>query len=251
MNDTSRSSREVTATSPTPPSTELAQPVRGSARDIRVVKLPRPEEHRQPEVEAGQQLGDYRLLQLIASGSSGRLFEVEHVSTGRRAMMKVLGCGLEAAGAVVATARAVDQLAHSHLAAWSEIIEGQPPAPAAALVRERLEGRSLAQLAADGPLDIERLVSIGAQILDALGALHEAGLVPGNLEPENVFLVHRAGTRDFLLLLDGGLPGPSGYGAAGGISGAVDQGGDIFAFGVVLFELLCGWLPFEAGPAAA
>jgi serine/threonine-protein kinase len=123
----------------------------------------------------------------------------------------------------------------------------------------------------------ERFLPILAQVCEALAAAHEAGFVHRDLKPENVFLCERHGVSDFVKLLDFGVaaPRPSRTSVSGGTSpssssrarrgtfvgtpayaspeqasGApVDHTTDLYAVGVMLFELVCGRLPFEGWTA--
>src|SRR6185503_15558115 len=134
-----------------------------------------------------------------------------------------------------------------------------------ALVMELLEGRSLADvLSTDGPLPPARYLPIMAQICAGLAAVHRAGFVHRDLKPENVFLVDRGGNRDFVKLLDFGLVkalrgdvaaatatiegtfmGSPAYASPEQSAGkAVNQRSDIYAVGVMLYELVTGKLPF-------
>jgi serine/threonine-protein kinase len=152
-------------------------------------------------------------------------------------------------------------------------------APVNAIVMELLEGQSLAQaMVRDGPLDPERFLTVLAQVARALAAAHAVGFVHRDLKPDNIFLVERGRDEDFVKLLDFGLTKALGGEAARHVPPAdtassstldgvfvgtpayvspeqasglpVDHRGDIYALGVILFELITGRLPFE-GPSSA
>ena len=152
-------------------------------------------------------------------------------------------------------------------------------APVNAIVMELLEGQSLAQaMTREGPLEPERFLTVLAQVARALAAAHAAGFVHRDLKPDNIFLVERGRDHDFVKLLDFGLTkalggeavrqvppadppssstldgvfvGTPAYVSPEQASGrAVDHRGDIYALGVILFELITGRLPFE-GPGSA
>jgi serine/threonine-protein kinase len=141
-----------------------------------------------------------------------------------------------------------------------------------AIVMELLEGQSLAQAMAHGPLEPGRFLGVMAQVCRALAAAHAAGFVHRDLKPDNIFLVDRGRDEEFVKLLDFGLTkafGPdrpltetSGAGTLDGFfvgtpayvspeqaSGrGIDHRTDLYAVGVILYELICGRLPF-AGPS--
>jgi serine/threonine-protein kinase len=139
-----------------------------------------------------------------------------------------------------------------------------------ALVMELLEGRSLGQvMMSDGPLPPERFLPIMAQVSEALAAAHGAGFIHRDLKPDNIFLIQRDGENDFVKLLDFGLAktvniepgllktpalrtldgtflGTPAYVSPEQASGKqVDHRTDIYSFGVILYELVCGRLPFD------
>src|SRR5262249_10986986 len=133
------------------------------------------------------------------------------------------------------------------------------------LVMELLDGVSLsALLRSSRKLPAERTLHIGAQIADGLAAAHEAGIVHRDLKPDNVFLVTRRGTADYVKLLDSGLaklvdPGSPALTRAGVVLGTpqymspeqceskveVDARSDVYAVGVLLYQMLTGCLPFD------
>jgi eukaryotic-like serine/threonine-protein kinase len=135
------------------------------------------------------------------------------------------------------------------------------------LVMEEIRGRPLAQVAAtEAPISPARVASFGRQIARALGAAHEVGVVHRDLKPENVLVV-RVGDRDRAVVFDFGLSlsarlstrltakelriGTPGYMAPEYLSeGVVEPRCDLYALGVVLYELAAGEMPFAGTPAA-
>jgi serine/threonine protein kinase len=218
---------------------------------------------------AGDTIGPYRIVRQLGEGTTGRVFEVEHVRIGHRAAMKVVHQDAVLPGVVsrlFAEARAVNLIGHPHIVEIGDVLEPSEGQPEHALVMELLDGRSLADFVSkQQPLATARIVSIAAQVCDALAAVHAAGFIHRDLKPENVFLVRRDSKPDFVKLLDFGLVkatrpdidwaratvdgtflGSPAYAspeqAAGG---AVDWRTDIYALGIMLYELVTGVLPFE------
>ena len=219
----------------------------------------------------GDKIGPYRLLRLLGRGTSGRVFEVEHERLGRRAAMKVLipeGTARRVAVKRLLTeALAVNRINHPHIVEITDIVEREKGATVDALVMELLEGQPLSQLMSSGArVPVDRFLPILAQVAAALAAAHAAGFAHRDLKPDNIFLITRDGQPDFVKLLDFGLAkridgdaGSSGIRADEGTflgtpayvspeqaaGRPVDQRTDIYALGVVVYELCAGRLPFE------
>ena len=244
---------------------------------------PSPERVRAAQAGPGDVIGSYRVLRLIGEGAVGHVFEVEHIKIGRRAAMKVLSpehaLRPMALRRLFAEAQAVNRINHPHIVEITDVVDAERPGGASGVVMELLEGQSLAHLLIkEGPSPPERFIPILTQVADALSAAHAAGFVHRDLKPENIFITARDGVRDYVKLLDFGLAKSlvveestvlpdSASGALAGrahrtIEGTflgtpayaspeqaagkpVDHRTDLYAFGVILYELLCGRLPFE------
>jgi eukaryotic-like serine/threonine-protein kinase len=135
------------------------------------------------------------------------------------------------------------------------------------LVMEMLRGRTLGQVAAqEAPVDPARVIEIGRQVALALNAAHEAGLVHRDLKPENVMVCKTEDGGDDVRLLDFGLAigldpskpmgarmtaqglrlGTPAFMAPEYITtGNLDHRSDLYALGLMLYELACGSLPFK------
>jgi hypothetical protein len=226
----------------------------------------------------GEAIGSYRLVRLIGEGTGGWVFEVVHEKLGRRAALKLLGAAQAARPAArarfFAEALSINRINHPHIVEVTDIVETQARA---GLVMELLEGLSLGAAMKEGALPPERFLPILAEVCEALAAAHAAGFVHRDLKPENVFLCERYGSVDFVKLLDFGVAAPRppsrtppGEGAPRSPSvsrrrpfvgtpayaspeqasgGAVDHTTDLYAVGVMLYELACGRLPFEGWSA--
>jgi serine/threonine-protein kinase len=131
---------------------------------------------------------------------------------------------------------------------------------------EYLEGDTLSgAIKRDGPFPPARALNVAAQIADALDAAHSHGVIHRDLKPENVFLIERDGVRDFVKVLDFGLAKLTNLddvatyeSRAGAVMGTpyymspeqcegrpgIDHRADVYALGVLLFEMLTGMVPF-------
>jgi len=218
----------------------------------------------------GDTIGPYRLLRELGEGTAGKVFEVEHLRIGRHAAMKIVHPESAVPGIVrrlFVEAQAVNLIGNPHIVEITDVIETHDGRPLHALVMELLEGAALADLLAkQEPLPVARLLPIMAQVCDALAAVHAAGFVHRDLKPENVFLVRHETATDFVKLLDFGLVkamrpdmaspkatvqgtflGSPAYASPEQAAGKpVDVRTDIYAVGVMLYELVTGRLPFEA-----
>jgi serine/threonine-protein kinase len=132
---------------------------------------------------------------------------------------------------------------------------------------EFVDGKNLKEVVEDGPLPIQRAVDIMRQVLSGLAHAHEHGVIHRDIKPANIVLSQKSGLGDHVKILDFGLArfhaeasnltagvvvGTPSYMAPEQIAGTgVDQRTDVYACGVMLFELLTGKKPFTAeGPVA-
>jgi serine/threonine-protein kinase len=207
----------------------------------------------------------YRVKRQIGVGGIGVVFEAEHVELGRRVAVKVLHASRcehsEALERFRIEARAASRIRHPNIVDvfdFGTTRDGQ-----IYLAMEYLEGRDLAQLLSDvKQLPLPRALSIAHQVCDALAAAHEAGILHRDLKPDNIFLVNRDGADDFVKVLDFGVAkiadsamevtkrgqavGTPEYMAPEQASGQrVDARSDVYAFGVILYEMLAGQLPHD------
>jgi serine/threonine-protein kinase len=219
----------------------------------------------EPPLESGTEISGYRVIELIAEGGMGRVYLAEHSKLGRRVALKVLrrryGEERETIRRFFEEARAVNRIRHEHIIEVHDFLEPEDESPC--YVMELLEGRTLAQLLKQqGPLPVESALRVGAQVASALAAAHAEGIIHRDLKPDNIYLIERSGQTDYVKLLDFGVAklesstddervmGTPAYMAPEQLEGRlVDARADVYAFGVVLYQLLSGVRPFTGRSA--
>lgn len=214
----------------------------------------------------------YQLIRIIARGGMGQVYEAENVAIGRRVAIKILDASYARDSVLRARfereARTATSISHPHVVEMLDmgVLAGnnrEPDAPF--LVMELLEGETVRErMLREGPLTLVSACYIGAQVLSALGNAHARGVVHRDLKPDNVFLVARAGDASFVKLLDFGISkvrpehtGQLELTSTGAVMGTprymspeqargqhdLDHRVDIFAAGLLLFEMLAGHSP--------
>jgi eukaryotic-like serine/threonine-protein kinase len=204
--------------------------------------------------------GRYRMGALLGTGGMGEVWAARDLLLGRAVAVKVLGGALagdgRAAERLRREARAAARLDHPNIARVLDLGEhdGRPY-----LVMELLEGESLAaRIDRAGPMPPAEAARIVAAVADALEAAHHAGVVHRDVKPGNVFLTSTGAVKvlDFGIasaagdaaLTTGDLIGTAAYLAPERALGQrATPAADVYALGVVLYELLAGHRPFEAG----
>jgi len=218
----------------------------------------------------GEWVNNYQIVSLLGEGGMGAVYLAEHPFMGRKAAIKVLRKELADDRGLVERfmneARAANAIRHPNII---DIIDvGQLASGIPYLMMELLEGESLAKrIERERPVPVAETVDVAMQTASALRAAHEKGIVHLDLKPDNLFLVPEPG-RSFarVKVLDFGiakLRGElSGSGAATqtglimgtppymspeqcrGISDRVDHRTDVYALGIILYEMLTGAPPF-------
>src|SRR5690606_22759466 len=149
----------------------------------------------------------YRLDALLGEGGMGKVYAAQHVLMRKRLAVKVLHRQLTQVPEVVQRfereALAAAHIDHPNVAAATDF--GKLADGSVYLVLEFVEGRSLRDEIAEGPLPPRRALHIARQIASALQAAHQLSIVHRDLKPENVMLVEKAGDRDCVKVLDFGI----------------------------------------------
>jgi serine/threonine protein kinase len=216
----------------------------------------------------GMKLGEYELRSRIGVGGMGFVYDGIQPLIGKRVAVKVLRPELaqapEQVARLLAEARAVNAIRHRGIIDIFGF--GQVPDGRQYIVMEFLDGQPLdAYLAEKQRLPPTEALSILDEVLAALGAAHGAGVVHRDLKPSNIFLVREPGGTRYVKLLDFGLAKQGQSGAAARTAQtrtdmvvgtpeymapeqargqAVGPMTDLYAMGVVTFEMVTGRLPF-------
>jgi serine/threonine-protein kinase len=215
----------------------------------------------------GTDIGGYIIDGELGHGGMGVVYSATHPVIGKRAAIKVLKPELSqnrtAVDRFVLEARAVNQIGHPNIVdifAFGALPDGR-----SYYVMDLLAGESLRGWIRRGPLHVSAAVHFTDEIASALVAAHAKGIIHRDLKPDNVFVVEVPGRAHEIKLLDWGLAklAPQAGGKqrtlAGSVfgtpvymspeqaraSGAVDDRTDIYALGVLAYELLTGDVPFK------
>jgi serine/threonine protein kinase len=230
--------------------------------------------------DVGATLGPYRIDRFVRSGGMGEIYRAVDERLGRVVALKVLprrrGSDAHGRRRLLDEARLLSSVRHPNVCTLYDI---GASGGIDYLVMEYLEGRTLEERMADRPVTTQEALAIGRQVASALEAAHNAGIVHRDLKPANIMLVGRDDAGPEVKLLDFGLasvidrrqtdlgfdasecPTRTNFSQIEGTwpymapemfgCGELDSRADIWALGVVLYEMICGRRPFGQRSAAA
>jgi non-specific serine/threonine protein kinase len=220
----------------------------------------------------GKTISHYKVLDKLGSGGMGVVYRVEDTRLGREAALKCLPPDVasdpQMVERLVREARSASSLNHPNICTIYEVDEADGYH---FITMELLQGQTLRDRIAGGPLPVGEFVRIGIQIADALSAAHKKGIIHRDIKPANVFLNERSEAK----VLDFGLAkleeasvavtamGVTALTSSGQTVGTIaymspeqargqklDSRSDLFSLGVLFYEMATGELPFPGGTTA-
>lgn len=228
---------------------------------------------------AGTRVGPYEVVSLLGAGGMAEVYRARDSRLGRDVAIKVVSEALGADGASLdrfeREAKLAGSLSHPNIVALHDVgvHEGK-----SYFVTELLQGETLRERLAKGPIQLSLALEWAAQMARGLSAAHEHGIVHRDLKPENVFVTrdehvklldfgiakaiavaHEVGSHNLMAETVSPSGGNTGTGMVLGTPGymspeqvrgePVDARTDFFSLGAVLYEMLCGRRAFPSGPA--
>jgi serine/threonine-protein kinase len=210
--------------------------------------------------------GRYRVEAVLGEGGMGLVYKARHAVLNKPFAIKVLKPEVsrdqEVMNRFQQEAQSASAIGNHHIIDISDF--GSLPDGSTYFVMEFLDGLSLTQAIEQfRPMPADRVIRVAKQLCDGLGAAHERNIVHRDLKPDNIYLVKRGQDPDFVKVLDFGIAKVGGSSSkltkAGQVFGTphymspeqcagsqVDQRTDIYALGVILYEMCSGRVPFDA-----
>lgn len=227
-------------------------------------------------IASGFKLGPYEIISPLGAGGMGEVYKARDTRLDRIVAIKVLPASVSADSKLKIRfdreARTISNLSHPNICALHDIGHQED---LDFLVMEYLEGETLANRIAKGPLPLEQVLQYGIQIADALDKAHHQKIIHRDLKPQNI-MITKSGvklldfglakwndpktpgseseltTRDRSLTSDGLVVGTLQYMAPEQLEGKeVDERADIFALGATLYEMITGERPFSGTSQAS
>ena len=226
----------------------------------------------------GARLGPYEIVSPLGAGGMGEVYKARDTRLERTVAIKILPDGLVAdqqtRDRFEREARTLSRIDHPHICALFDVGNHEGTGY---LVMQYLEGETLAARLTQGPLPVDQALRVGIEICDALTTAHRHGIVHRDLKPANIMLT-KSGARllDFGVARDVPVVSPAadvtmpGTRSSGPLTGQgiivgtvhymspeqlrgkpADARSDIYALGVVLYEMLAGRRPFDAADTAS
>lgn len=213
----------------------------------------------------------YELVALLGEGGMGAVYEAQHRLINRRLAVKFLHPQYANNDEVVTRfqreAQAAAKIGHENIIEITDMGTASDDSPY--IVMEYLEGADVKTvLETQGVQSVERTARIMVQALSALQAAHDANIIHRDLKPENIFLIHKSSNPDYVKLLDFGISkfkeletdGQKALTQTGTVLGTphymspeqargeqnLSPRSDIYAMGVIMYQMLTGHLPFDA-----
>jgi serine/threonine protein kinase/formylglycine-generating enzyme required for sulfatase activity len=224
-------------------------------------------------IEPGLQIGRYIIRHKLGAGGMAEVFLADDTQLGRRVALKFLPAETasddHAQRRLLREARAAATLDHPHICSVFEVadIDGRP-----FIAMQYVDGQALDVRMRRSPLDLQEVLSLAVQVVDALSDAHGHGILHRDIKPSNIMLTARgqAKVMDFglaklthgdeaagaetvsLLSARGEIVGTAPYMSPEQARGEpLDARSDIFSTGVLLYEMVAGQRPFQGGSSAA
>jgi serine/threonine protein kinase/Tfp pilus assembly protein PilF len=209
-------------------------------------------------------ISHYKILEKLGEGGMGVVYKAQDTKLDRIVALKFLPkhllCDNEAKTRFEHEAKAASALDHPNIATIYEIDEAEGEC---FISMAYVEGKSIKELLKEKNFTIEEILSIAIQIAEGLNSAHKKGIVHRDIKSDNLMLTDEGSVKimDFGLAKLKGVPGLTKTGSTVGTLAymspeqaqgmELDQRSDIFSFGVVLYEMITGQLPFKGEHEAA